>query len=165
MSWRDRDYSRVGHESDERRPASSRLPPPACLSLVLLHTGAFIAQLATDGGLGAGRAMSGAHSSVWTILSHPFVTTNPITLGLFAFVCWTLAARLEERWGAVRLLLLYATGNVAAAIVFLGYVTFFKIAPSLALAAPFGAMAAWCGAGWRGMRDDYVMIGSRLTSV
>lgn len=165
MSWRDRDYSRVGHGADERRPASSRLPPPACLSLVLLHTGAFIAQWATDGRLGAGLAMSDAHSAAWTILIHPYVTTNAISLGLFAFVCWTLAARLEERWGAIRLILLYLTGNVVAAIVFLGYVWVFKIAPSLILAAPFGALAAWCGAGWRGMRADYVMIGSRLTLI
>jgi membrane associated rhomboid family serine protease len=153
MSWRERDYSQAWADGREiwRR---FRVPTRAALVLIGLHAAAFVAVLLLGrSGRGAElqvAALSGASASPCGILLHPWTSASLFSVVLTLVVIWTLAARVEARYGAGRMLALYVGGNTVAGGV---YFVIARLAPQLAdipLDYPAGAMAAWCFAVWIG---------------
>ena len=167
MSWHERDYHKVGHVSNEQRGLHGGLPPPVSLALIVVHAIAFCVMVVsgTEGGPAASLPLRSGNLSIAALLAHPFATSHPLGLGLTLLGIWTVAGRIEVRYGGARVMLLYVAGNVAAGLSFAVYARFLPDGGMFALTIPVGGLAAWCGAAWFGLNDEYVSIFGRLTSV
>lgn len=166
MSWHERDYHRVSDASagyDSAAGGRSRLPPPASLVLIVVHAVAFCALIVSRAA--DALQLSSANLGLTALLAHPLAITHPIALGLTVFGIWTLAGRLEARYGGARVVLLYVAGNLAAGLAFASYASLLPSGATFSLAMPVGGLAAWCGAAWLGMRDEYVSVFGRVVSM
>lgn len=165
MSWHERDYHKAEYATNEQRGLRGWLPPPVSLGLIVVHTVAFCVLLASSAQSGAALVLWSENLHIAALLAHPFATSHPLGLGLTLFGIWTVAGRIESRYGWSRVLLLYMAGNVAAGLSFAAYARFLPDGGMFALTIPVGGLAAWCGAAWFGLRDEYVSIFGRLTSL
>ncbi len=165
MSWHERDYHKVGHVTYEPRGLRGRLPPPLSLGLIIVHTVAFCVLLVSSAQSGAALVLWSENLHIAALLAHPFATSHPLGLGLTVFGIWTVAGRIDGRYGWSRVLILYIAGNIAAGLAFAAYARFLPDGGMFALTIPVGGLAAWCGAAWFGLNDEYVSIFGRLTSV
>ena len=166
MSWHERDYHRLSDASagyDSAAGGRSRLPPPASLALIVAHALAFCALIVSRAA--DALQLSSANLGLTALLAHPLASTHPIALALTVFGIWTLARRLECRYGGARVVLLYVAGNLAAGLAFLAYASLVPSGAAFALSMPVGGLAAWCGAAWLGMRDEYVSVFGRVVSM
>lgn len=169
MSWRERDYHRTSDASGGDYAAGGRigLPRPASLVLLGMHAVAFCALIVSRAADAAPVAfhLSSANLGLTALLAHPLASTHPIALALTVFGIWTLARRIECRYGGARVVLLYVAGNLAAGLAFLAYASLVPSGAAFALSMPVGGLAAWCGAAWLGMRDEYVSVFGRVVSM
>jgi hypothetical protein len=167
VSYHERDYHKVGQASSEQRRLRGWLPPPVSLGLIVVHTIAFCVLLVSSGEGGAAAALPlwSGNLRIAALLAHPFATSHPLGLGLTVFGIWTVAGRIEGRYGWSRVMLLYVAGNVVAGLSFAAYARVLPEGGMFALTIPVGGLAAWCGAAWFGLSDEYVSIFGRLTSV
>lgn len=166
MSWHERDYHRVSDASagyDRAAGGRSGLPPPASLVLIVVHAVAFCALIVSRAA--DALQLSPANLGPAALLAHPLAITHPLALGLTVFGIWTLARRLECRYGGARLALLYVAGNLAAGLAFLAYASLLPRGAAFALSMPVGGLAAWCGAAWLGLRDECVSVFGRVVSM
>ncbi len=119
MSWRERDYHRVSDAyagDDSTSGGRIGLPRPASLVLIILHAVAFCALLVSR--FADAFQLSATNLGPAALFAHPLAITHPIALALTVFGVWTLAGRLESRYGGARVVLLYVAGNLTAGLAF-----------------------------------------------
>ena len=123
------------------------LPSKAAFTLVAIHVTAFVfLGLANFRDLEPIRALlplAGSESSWLAIFLHPIATRDFLPVLITVFAIWTLGGRIEARWGAVRMLGYYLTGNVIAGAVYFGLMHVQPAMAGVPLVMPIGGLVAW----------------------
>lgn len=155
MSWRDREYTQAEYDTPGFGGGGGlgfRRPPPATLTLLILHTLAFFIVVGARPGnpdLVPALALQGPQATLLGILVHPFAADAFFT-ALFALVIlWTVGGQVESAVGAARYVTLYVVANIAAGS---GYYLLAHALPALAgnpLNYPVGALAACWLIAWQ----------------
>jgi len=166
VGWQDREYNRDQRDAGR---FGLLLPPKTAFTLVAIHTTAFLLLgLARFRDLEPIRALlplTGPESPWLAVFLHPIAAQSFAPFLVTVFTIWTLGARIESRWGGVRMLGYYLTGNVIAGAVYFGVA---NMAPGMAgvpLVMPAGGLIAWVLAAWREIDDEMVSIFGNLTSL
>jgi hypothetical protein len=166
MSWRERDY----HREPSRASANwaGALPPPACLTLILIHVTAFVAlammRVGPDPEVAAAFALRGTASGPASILLHALAPQTALGLAGVIGVLWWLAPRIERRLGSRQLLAIYGVGALAAGAAYFLLVRMWPSVPHAWLTGPVGGLAACCSTAWRRLGSEYASVLGRATS-
>jgi membrane associated rhomboid family serine protease len=170
MSWQDRDYSDETYGEPVGTSSGLRRPPPATLTLMILHGTALVLMLllraSPDGSaILANIALQGVGLHPLGILLHPLATPSLLTAAFAVWALWALGRRLEPLCGVRTFVATYVVANLVAGSLYFVIAWF---APALATAPleyPVGALAAYCLIAGRRFRHDHVLILGRLTSL
>lgn len=145
------------------------LPSKAAFTLITIHVTAFVfLGLANFRDLEPIRALlplAGSESSWLAIFLHPIASRDFLPVLVTVFTIWTLGGRIEARWGAVRMLGYYLTGNVIAGAVYFGLMHAQPAMAGVPLEMPIGGLIAWVLVAWREIDDEMVSIFGNLTSL
>lgn len=165
MSWEERDYTWSGERGAWRENWARLLPPAGTLVLVVAHLSGWILVTILNYAVteGAARALQlDSELRPWAILTHPIATTSGLLSGLAILCLWPLAARIEEQMGRSRMLALYFSGNILAALGFIAVAGFSPKHGTAPLNLPSGALAAWSLAAWRSLPLESLPIFGRF---
>ena len=169
MGWQERDYSDDTYGEPVAMSWGLRRPPPATLTLMILHGGALLLMLMLERGDGQAIlpliTLVGGAAHPLGILLHPLATTRVLAAVFVVLSLWSLAGRLEPRLGVGRLIGLYLAGNLAAGAVYFGVASGLAPLATAPLDYPVGGLASLCMAAWRSLRNDPVQVFGRVTSV
>ena len=169
MGWRERDYSREIWAESATGGRTFRWPPRGAAVLIGLHVAAFVllSVIASEGGEHIANLLPLSESTAHplAIFLHPLAAREVFSLILTILVIWLLAAPIERRDGAGRMVSLYVAGNLLAGLVFFAMARFWPILAGMELDYPAGAFAAWCIAAYRGMASEMVPIFGQLRRV
>lgn len=165
MSWEERDYTWSGENGAWRENLGRLLPPVGTLALVIAHLSGWILvtilyyAVSED----AAKALQlDSELRPWAILTHPIATTSGLLSGLAILCLWPLAARIEEQMGRGRMLALYFSGNMLAALGFIAVAGFSPRHGFAPLNLPSGALAALSLAAWRSLPLESLPVFGRF---
>ncbi|MBN2445420.1 MAG: hypothetical protein JXO22_01745 [Phycisphaerae bacterium] len=166
MAWWERDYTESRETGAETR-RSFDWPPPATMTLLMLHVLAFammfVTRLDTPNSPLRYLMLTGGANHPLAIATHPF-TTSGWSIIIVLYATWVLGGRIERRLGTRRLLRLYVYGNLLAGGAYYVAALVLKSPDLVPLTYPVGALAAWCLTAWRHFRDEMVMLWGRLAN-
>lgn len=154
MSWHDRDYNRYRLTRWQRAEWVGLLPPPATLTLLVVH---LIASLAIPRDITA-------MDPLLALALHPLLARGLFDGVLVLSLLWWLGTRIEQEIGPWRTIATYLFGGAAAAL-FIESLA--RLVPAVAGLPtwPVGALAAWSAALWRNPGFDPVSFFGALVPV